>query len=87
MSMSISPENQRLLSDAVATGQFKSEDEALAEALRLLHDQSANGTSEDVQLLPPDKWVEEFHKWSRKPRAGNPNMDDSRESIYEGRGE
>ena len=87
MSMSISSENQKLLRDAVDTGQFQTEDEALTEALRLLHNQSAQGTSKDTQLLPPDEWIDAFHTWSRKQRAGNPNMDDSRESIYEGRGE
>lgn len=88
MAMSISPENQKLLHDAVANGPFKTEDEALAEALRLLRDQS-NGTVGDGDggTLPPDQWTEHFRTWSRKPRQGNTNMDDSRKAIYEGRGE
>ena len=47
---------------------------------------AANGSA-TRESLPPDEWIEEFHKWSRRPRTRNPRMDDSRESIYEGRGE
>jgi hypothetical protein len=36
-------------------------------------------------ILPPDEWIAAFDAWvtSHKPR--NPNVDDSRESIYPGR--
>ena len=51
MAMSISPENEKLLNDVVASGQFKTQDDALAEALRLLRHNN-NGT--DTNLLPRD---------------------------------
>lgn len=85
MSMSISPEHQKLLSDIVATGQFKTEAEALSEALRLLKHaaHSANGP-----VLPPDQWRVRFEAHlASTPTTDTNFVDDSRESIYEGRGE
>ena len=85
MTMSISPENQKLLSEAVATGQFKTEDEALTEALRLLRDTTPleNGPV----LLPAQlKQKLEAHL-ATTPTTGSTFVDDSREAIYEGRGE
>ena len=38
-------------------------------------------------LLPPDEWLAAFRQWARKDRRHNPNVDDSRESIYADRGE
>jgi len=38
-------------------------------------------------LLPPDEWIAEFHRWTRSHTIHNPNLDVSRESIYDGRGE
>jgi len=85
MSMSISPENQKLLSDAVATGKFKTEDEALAEALRLLKDVTP---PEDGAVLPLAQWKSRFEAHlASTPATDAATVDDSRESIYEGRGE
>ena len=39
--MSISPENQKLLDEVLASGRFKTHDEAHEEALRLLKEQQA----------------------------------------------
>ena len=84
MSSSISPENQKLLREVVASGPFKSEDEALSEALRLLRDKTPNGS---VETVPDEDWTKLFRNWTQKGRVGNSQLDDSRESIYEGRGE
>ena len=35
------------------------------------------------RLLPYEEWIVEFHKWTRSPKKGNPNVDVSRESIYD----
>ena len=85
MTMSISPENQRLLTEMVTSGHFKSQEEALAEALRLLKDDTSrdNGT-----VLTPDQWREKFKKHlDSTPSSRAVKIDDSRESIYEGQGE
>jgi Arc/MetJ-type ribon-helix-helix transcriptional regulator len=84
MASMISPQNEQLLNEAVSSGRFKDQQQALAEALRLLREQTCNNDPE--QSLSADEWIASFRKWSRKSRQGNPNMDDSRESIYGDRG-
>ena len=85
MSMSISPENERVLSEMVATGQFRSHDEALAEALRILRDESPN---QNGQVLPVDQWRTKFQQHvDSTPASTATVVADSQESIYEGRGE
>jgi hypothetical protein len=58
-----------------------------AEAGQLLRNSIESNGSTTSESLSPDEWIEQFHQWSRRPRIGNPNVDDSRDSIYEGRGE
>lgn len=41
----------------------------------------------DEEFASPDEWNKALQNWSRKPRVGNADMDDSRDAIYEGRGE
>jgi len=85
--MTISPDNQRLLESLVQSGSFKSEDEAISQALRLLRDKSENDrVSDGDELLPPDEWIREFDRLTSSRTGGNPKMDDSRESIYGDRG-
>ena len=87
MTITISPQHEALLKEVVSSGYYTSQEEALTEAIRLLREQMSNGSPGEADLLPPDEWIEEFHKWTGRRRVGNPNLDDSRESIYEGRGE
>lgn len=43
---------------------------------------------EETDILPPDEWVKRFRAWARShPSIRNPNLDDSREAMYEGCGE
>lgn len=84
MATIISPQNQELLEQVVSSGRFKDQEEALSVALQLLREQTRNGSPESS--LSPDEWMATFRKWSRKSRQGNPQMDDSRESIYGDRG-
>ncbi|MCO6046856.1 hypothetical protein NG895_23400 [Aeoliella sp. ICT_H6.2] len=81
---SLSPQNEELLRKLVATGRFQSEDAALGEAIRLLVEQSEDTAASGV--LPPMEWVKEFDRITASRTAGNPHMDDSRESIYGDRG-
>lgn len=79
----ITPQQRALLEQAVASGRFESESDAINEAIRLLgvgEVATENGTS------PGQVWIDSFLDWSRKPRRGVANLDDSRESIYDDRG-
>lgn len=74
-----------VLIEIVASGQFTSEDEAIAEALRLLR--QTNGQKE-AETLPADEWQTRFQKFLDSiPQTRSTSVDVSRESIYEGRGE
>ena len=83
----LSSQNEEILERAVTNGHFQSREEALAEALRLLKEKTEEAEADDAQLLPPEEWVREFRKWARSHKPRNPHLDDSRESIYEGRGQ
>jgi Arc/MetJ-type ribon-helix-helix transcriptional regulator len=85
MATMISQQDEQLLEQVVSTGRFKDQEEALSAALRLLREQTSNGSFEP-SILPPDRWVEEFDRITASRRGGNPHMDDSRESIYGDRG-
>ena len=78
----ISSQDEQLLRDVVATGRFKSEADAINQALRLLLEQSA-GVHDELSVVSQEQWLESFRNWSRRQRNGNPDLDDSRGSIYE----
>lgn len=80
----LSPQNEELLRKLVATGRFQSEDAALGEAIRLLAEQADDTSTPGI--LPPNEWIKEFDRITASRTGGNPNMDDSRESIYGDRG-
>lgn len=84
MATIISSQNEQLRNQVVSSGRFQNQDEALTEAVRMLYEQTLNGSSE--QLFSTDEWITSFRAWSRKHRKGNPHMDDSRESVYDDRG-
>lgn len=80
MATIISPQDEKLLEEVVSSGLFTDQQEALSEAIRLLREHSTNG---DLQpSFSVDEWITSFREWSRRPRKGNPHMDDSRDSIY-----
>jgi hypothetical protein len=81
MATIISTQNEQLLNEVVSSGRFNDPQEALTEALKLLSEHGANG--DPGQPLATDEWISSFRAWSRKPRRGNPHIDDSRESIYD----
>jgi len=85
MAMNISPENEKLLDEAVASGQYKSQDEALTEALRLLRENGNHGEARN--RLASGEWRRKFERHlASTPKTAARTVDDSRESIYEGRG-
>lgn len=81
------PTTEEILDRAVNNGHFQNREQALSEAVRLLSEQTETPEADDAGILPPDEWVREFRKWARSHKTRSPNLDDSRETIYEGRGE
>ena len=84
--MNVSPSNEQILRDLVASGMFSSQDEAITAAIHLLKERTANGSSGKADILPPDAWLKEFDRITEARTGGNPHIDDSRESIYGDRG-
>ena len=72
---------ERLRQSAAETGKTP---EALA--LEALDEKLA--CEEGVHETPsPGEWLRQFDAWVGELKSRNPNVDDSRDSIYEGRGE
>lgn len=86
MAMSVSPSNEQFLNDLVASGEFPSQGEALTAAIRLLQQQTACANSAECEVLSPEPWRKEFDRITESRAGGNPQMDDSRDSIYGDRG-
>lgn len=86
MTMSISPDNEQLLNNLVASGQYPNQDEALTAAIQLLNQSESAKDSSGRDILPPDQWLKEFDRITESRKGGNRRMDDSRESIYGDRG-
>ena len=83
----ISVENQRLLEEIVASGRFRNPTEALDEAIRLLKNDVQQNGDQSADKLTPAEWCDWFEAWAAShPRLPH-EADDSRESIYAGRGE
>jgi Arc/MetJ-type ribon-helix-helix transcriptional regulator len=80
-------DTEEILDRGVSNGQFRSLEEALSTAVRLLNDEMEAPEADDSGILPPEEWVREFRKWARSHKTRSPHLDDSREAIYEGRGE
>ena len=84
MSTDMSPENESLLNQFLATGQYKNRDEALTRALDLLRDEE---NSRQQQQLSEDDWRNKFQQHlAFVPSTKAVEVDCSRESIYQGRG-
>jgi hypothetical protein len=50
--------------------------------LKVLHDR-VDCNEPDVSNVPYDQWKLEFQAWIARNRSRNPNMDDSRGSVYD----
>jgi Arc/MetJ-type ribon-helix-helix transcriptional regulator len=83
----LSPATEEILDRAVNNGHFQNREQAISEAVRLLSEQTEAAKSDDAGILPPAEWVREFRKWARSHKTRSRHLDDSREAIYEGRGE
>jgi hypothetical protein len=85
--MNISIETRHLIDQMIASGQFTTPEQVIEEAVRCLD----LGLRNDVQIGPnqssPATWCEEFEQWARSHRPSDQEADDTREAIYQGRGE
>ena len=80
--LNLSPETEaRLLQQAASTG--KRPDEL---ALHVLEEKLATDPAVP-QVQTPQQWVADFRRWAESHRRLPIEADDSRESIYAGRGE
>jgi Arc/MetJ-type ribon-helix-helix transcriptional regulator len=84
MTISISAQSDRILEDAVNNGLFKDKQEAISAAILLLSEKAGE---ENGNVLAGSDWKERFHRHiASTPETAASFVDDSRESIYEGRG-
>jgi Arc/MetJ-type ribon-helix-helix transcriptional regulator len=85
MTLNVPREYESLLSEAVASGAFADPESALRHALELLADEQHEWPkprpSEDSS-----SWAARFRAWAASHPRIEHFVDDSRESIYEGRG-
>lgn len=85
MAIKISNSEERLLQEAVRSGLCKDTQEALSEALHLLQEKIA---SESGIALSETAWRKRLEQHlAHTPKTDATFVDDSRESIYEGRAE
>jgi hypothetical protein len=65
--------------------------QSLVDALRKQFDPAAGAeppaTEAPPSQLPPEEWVKWFRAWAESHPKRDIEIDDSRETIYEGRGE
>ena len=50
--------------------------------LHVVHDTSHSFEPTTIDI-PYEQWKQEFQSWVKRGRSRNPDMDDSRESIYD----
>jgi len=80
--LQLSPETEaKLLQQAVLVGKPPEE-----LAMKALEEQLAT-ESPMMETQTAQQWVADFHRWAESHRRLPHEADDSRESIYEGRGE
>lgn len=89
----LSPDNELFLNQVVATGRFASREEALNEAVAAFRIRAearqlaAGAPSVDPKKMSAEEWIKNLREWSASHPHATHFVDDSRESIYEGRGE
>jgi Arc/MetJ-type ribon-helix-helix transcriptional regulator len=76
-------ENERFVDDLVASGRFRSREAVLDQAVQVLREQIKHNGDE----LTAREWCDRFELWADGHAALDRAADDSRESIYAGRGE
>lgn len=85
MTITLKPEQEQVLAEAIEAGLIASPEDALDIALDGLRSKLAAG----VPPLTADEWIEEFKAWTSSHSTSTPLLSDeavSREFIYRERG-
>lgn len=83
----MSLESERFVQEMIASGRFSSREAVLDEAVRLLRTEFQQDGDEVPSDLTAQEWCERFERWADSHQALPREADDSRESVYSGRGE
>jgi Arc/MetJ-type ribon-helix-helix transcriptional regulator len=84
----LTSDNERFLEQAVAAGVFPTREDALNQAVQALREKAKAVPSQVSKAkLSGEEWERAFREWAASHPRTTHFVDDSRESIYEGRGE
>ncbi len=83
----LSADNQTFVNQVVTSGRFTTPQDAINEAVRLMRDEESRNGPLTTQLFTAHEWCDRFEKWAASHRDLPREADDSRDSIYAGRGE
>lgn len=83
----LSVENEQFIAEVLASGRFASRHDAMNEAVRLLRGELHENGQTHPNSLTAAEWCQWFETWAASHRELPHEADDSRESIYSGRGE
>lgn len=83
----MSLESEQFINEIVALGRFKSRHDAIDQAIQLLRSEMQQNGEKPADALTAQEWCERFETWAASHRHLPHEADDSRESIYAGRGE
>ena len=83
----ISQETQHLLDELVSSGHFRDHDAAIEEAVHRLREELETNGRDERHRPSAEEWCEQFEQGASSHRRLPQIADDSRESIYAGRGE
>lgn len=79
LALKLSPEQEAELQELAAAAGIDPE----GFVQNLVHEKLRTGVPVRRKKVPFDQWRAEFRAWASKERPTNPNVDDSRESIYD----
>lgn len=82
----MSLENERFIEELVAAGRFESRHDAINETVRLLRGEIQENGQPPTDSLTAAEWCKRFENWAASHRVLPHEADDSRMSIYSGRG-
>ncbi len=87
MTLNIPSDYESVLNEAVNSGAFANQEEALRHALELLAKERKSSVRSTATIADDaDEWAMRFRAWAANHPSVPVLVDDSRESIYEGRG-
>lgn len=83
----MSLENEKFLDELVASGRFASREAILDHAVGMLRQELQQNGNKLSDALTAQEWCDRFEQWADNHKVLPCEVDDSRESIYAGRGE